>query len=103
MSKVLKSTENAATKDEYEDLKNKLSEGKVETEKLENKLADLKKQISEEKKGQLEAEKEHADLKKKFTILETIMEEQKEVKCFSYCLFPLKIPVHVLHSAMVLR
>ncbi|XP_060581803.1 uncharacterized protein LOC132738336 [Ruditapes philippinarum] len=78
MSKVLKSTENAATKEEYEDLKNKLSEGKVETEKLENKLANLEKQISEEQKGQLEAEKEHAYLKKKFTILETIMEEQKE-------------------------
>ncbi|XP_060597339.1 uncharacterized protein LOC132751210 [Ruditapes philippinarum] len=78
MSKVLKSTENAATKEEYEDLKSKLSEGKVETEKLENKLANLEKQISEEKKGQLEAEKEHADLKKKFTILETIMEEQKQ-------------------------
>jgi predicted nucleic acid-binding Zn-ribbon protein len=103
MSKVLKSTENAATKGEYEDLNNKLSEGKVETEKLEYKLANLEKQVSEEKKGQLEAEKEHADLKKKFNILETIMKEQKEVKCFSYCLFPLKIPVHVLHSAMVLR
>ncbi|XP_060563140.1 uncharacterized protein LOC132722633 [Ruditapes philippinarum] len=76
MATVLKSTENAATKEEYEDLKNKLSEGKVETE---NKLADLEKQISEEKKGQLEAEKEYADLKKKLTVLETIMKEQKEL------------------------
>jgi predicted nucleic acid-binding Zn-ribbon protein len=95
MAKVLESTANAATKEEYEDLKNKLSEGKVETEKLENKLAVLEKQMFQEKKGQLEAEKEHADLKQKFTVLETIMKEQKEVKCFNHRLFPLNIPVHI--------
>ncbi|XP_060590980.1 kinesin-like protein KIF20B isoform X1 [Ruditapes philippinarum] len=93
MAKVLKSTENAATKseEEYEDLKNKLTE--------------LKAQMSE-------AEKKHLELKNKFTVLET---EQKEVECVSIvccqliyrlpymliqlymhnCLFMVNIPFHV--------
>jgi predicted nucleic acid-binding Zn-ribbon protein len=93
MAKVLKSTENAATKseEEYEDLKNKLTE--------------LKAQMSE-------AEKKHLELKNKFTVLET---EQKEVECVSIvccqliyrlpymliqlymhnCLFIVNIPFHV--------
>ncbi|XP_060590981.1 kinesin-like protein KIF20B isoform X2 [Ruditapes philippinarum] len=59
MAKVLKSTENAATKseEEYEDLKNKLTE--------------LKAQMSE-------AEKKHLELKNKFTVLET--EQKEEIK-----------------------
>ncbi|XP_060558715.1 uncharacterized protein LOC132718998 [Ruditapes philippinarum] len=59
MAKVLKSTENAATKseEEYEDLKNKLTELKAEMS---------------------EAEKERTEMKRKFTVLET--EQKEEIK-----------------------
>ncbi|XP_060551846.1 uncharacterized protein LOC132713319 [Ruditapes philippinarum] len=60
MAKVLKSTESAATKEEHDDLKNKLLEletkvSKVNDENLEN-----------------------AELKKKLGVLETLVSEQKE-------------------------
>ncbi|XP_060561469.1 uncharacterized protein LOC132721222 [Ruditapes philippinarum] len=95
MSKVLKSTENSATKDEYDDLKKKLIEletkmsdeqkGKLENEK---ELAELKKTITDLKKKLLELETkmskvndenlENAELKKKLGVLETLVSEQKE-------------------------
>jgi chromosome segregation ATPase len=103
MSKVLKSTENSATKDEYDDLKKKLKEletkmsdeqkGKLENEK---EVAELKKTITDLKKKLLELETkmskvneenlENAELKKKLGVLETLVSEQKEVKQISLCL-----------------
>ncbi|XP_060578263.1 uncharacterized protein LOC132735339 [Ruditapes philippinarum] len=111
MKKVLYSVDDAATKEEYDDLKKKFIEFKTkmseekEGEKLENEkeLSELKKTIMElesqmvqEKKEKLEMEIEHADLKKKFTVLETLVSEQKEVKqlndvCHTcICIFALK-------------
>ncbi|XP_060584309.1 uncharacterized protein CXorf38-like [Ruditapes philippinarum] len=95
MAKVLKSTESAATKEEYDDLKKKLidleakmsdeKKGKLENEK---ELAELKKTSSALKKKLLELEAkmsrendeklENAELKKKLGILETLVSEQKK-------------------------
>jgi soluble cytochrome b562 len=103
MAKVLKSTENAATKEEYDDLKKKLidleaklsdeKKGKLENEK---ELAELKKTISALKKKLLELDAkmsiekdeklENAELKKKLGVLETLVSEQKKVKQISFCL-----------------
>ncbi|XP_060574243.1 uncharacterized protein LOC132731956 [Ruditapes philippinarum] len=93
MKKVLNSIDDAATKQEYDDLKKKFIEFETKMseekdgEKLENEkeLKDLKKTITElesqmvqEKKEKLEMEIEHVDLKKKFTVLETLVAEQKK-------------------------
>jgi hypothetical protein len=101
MKKVLNSIDDAATKQEYDDLKKKFIEFETKMseekkgEKLinEKELAELKKTITElesqmvqEKKEKLEMEIEHVDLKKKFTVLETLVSEQKEVKQISFCL-----------------
>ncbi|XP_060561816.1 uncharacterized protein LOC132721516 [Ruditapes philippinarum] len=95
MAKVLKSTESAATKEEYDDLKKKLidleakmsdeKKGKLENEK---ELAELKKTSSALKKKLLELEAkmsrendeklENAELKKKLGVLETLVSEQKK-------------------------
>ncbi|XP_060574244.1 uncharacterized protein LOC132731959 [Ruditapes philippinarum] len=61
MTKMREFTENAATKDEYEELKNKVIE--------------LERQLAKEKEGQLEAGKEQ---KRKFTELEAVITEQKQ-------------------------
>jgi hypothetical protein len=65
MAKILKSTENIATKDEYEEQKTKLTE--------------LETLMSKETEGKQEAEKELVNLKKKVSVLETELFEQKEV------------------------
>ncbi|XP_060602426.1 uncharacterized protein LOC132755559 [Ruditapes philippinarum] len=92
MAKVLKSTENAATKEEYDDLKKKLidleakmsdkEEGKLENEKelaeLKKTITDLESQMCKEKKEKLEMEIEQVKLKNKLTVLETLVTEQKE-------------------------
>ncbi|XP_060605547.1 uncharacterized protein LOC132758048 [Ruditapes philippinarum] len=95
MSKVRKSTENSATKEEYDDLKKKLIEletkmsdeqkGKLENEK---EVAELKKTITDLKKKLIELETkmskvndenlENAELKKKLGVLEALVSEQKE-------------------------
>ncbi|XP_060559000.1 uncharacterized protein LOC132719252 isoform X2 [Ruditapes philippinarum] len=61
MTKMREFTENAATKEEYEELKNKLIE--------------LERQLTKEKEEQLEARKEQ---KRKFTELEAVITEQKQ-------------------------
>jgi predicted metalloendopeptidase len=68
MAKVLKSTESAATKEEHDDLKNK--------------LLDLETKVSKVNDENLE----NAELKKKLGVLETLVSEQKEVKQISFCL-----------------
>jgi soluble cytochrome b562 len=103
LSKVRKSTENSATKEEYDDLKKKLIEletkmsdeqkGKLENEK---EVAELKKTITDLKKKLIELETkmskvndenlENAELKKKLGVLEALVSEQKEVKQISSCL-----------------
>ncbi|XP_060565646.1 uncharacterized protein LOC132724722 [Ruditapes philippinarum] len=60
MAKVLKSTESAATKEEHDDLKNK--------------LLDLETKVSKVNDENLE----NAELKKKLGVLETLVSEQKE-------------------------
>ncbi|XP_060607201.1 uncharacterized protein LOC132759454 [Ruditapes philippinarum] len=60
MAKVLKSTESAATKEEHDDLKNK--------------LLDLETKVSKVNDENLE----NAELKKKLVVLETLVSEQKE-------------------------
>ncbi|XP_060567682.1 uncharacterized protein LOC132726380 [Ruditapes philippinarum] len=85
MAKVLKSTENAATKDEYDDLKKKLldletkmsdeEKGKLENEK---ELAELKKTITELEFKMTQETLEKAELKKKLTVLEILVSDQKE-------------------------
>ncbi|XP_060589027.1 uncharacterized protein CXorf38-like [Ruditapes philippinarum] len=85
MTKVLKSSENAATKEEYDDLKKKLidleakmsdeKEGKLENEK---ELEGLKKTIKELEFQMSQETLEKAELKKKFTVLEKLVSEQKE-------------------------
>ncbi|XP_060582300.1 uncharacterized protein LOC132738723 [Ruditapes philippinarum] len=92
MAKVLKSTENAATKEEYDDLKKKLidleakmsdkEEGRLENEKelaeLKKTITDLESQMCKEKKEKLEMEIEQVKLKNKLTVLDTLVKEQKE-------------------------
>ncbi|XP_060567863.1 uncharacterized protein LOC132726549 [Ruditapes philippinarum] len=85
LAKILKSTESAATKEEYDDLKKKLidleakmsgeKEGKLETEK---ELEGLKKTIKELEFQMSQETLEKAELKKKFTVLEILVSEQKE-------------------------
>ncbi|XP_060553461.1 uncharacterized protein LOC132714590 [Ruditapes philippinarum] len=85
MAKVLKSTESAATKEEYDDLKKKLidleakmsgeKEGKLEIEK---ELEGLKKTIKELEFQMSQETLEKAELKEKFTVLEILVSEQKE-------------------------
>jgi soluble cytochrome b562 len=93
MAKVLKSTESAATKEEYDDLKKKLidleakmsdeKEGKLEIEK---ELKGLKKTMKELEFQMSRETLEKAELKKKLGVLETLVSEQKEVKQMSFCL-----------------
>ncbi|XP_060595344.1 uncharacterized protein LOC132749548 [Ruditapes philippinarum] len=61
MTKMREFTENAATKEDYEELKNKFIE--------------LERQLSQEREGQLEAGKEQ---KRKFTEFEAVITEQKQ-------------------------
>ncbi|XP_060554077.1 uncharacterized protein LOC132715108 [Ruditapes philippinarum] len=61
MTKMREFTENAATKEDYEELKNKFIE--------------LERQLAQEREGQLEAGKEQ---KRKFTELEAVLTEQKQ-------------------------
>ncbi|XP_060556500.1 CAP-Gly domain-containing linker protein 1-like isoform X2 [Ruditapes philippinarum] len=85
LAKILKSTESAATKEEYDDLKKKLidleakmsgeKEGKLEIEK---ELEGLKKTIKELEFQMSQETLEKAELKKKFTVLEILVSEQKE-------------------------
>ncbi|XP_060574209.1 uncharacterized protein CXorf38-like [Ruditapes philippinarum] len=88
MAKVLKSTENAATKDEYDDLKKKLidleakmsgeKKGKLEIEKklegLKNTIKELETKMSKVNDENLE----NAELNKKLGVLETLVSEQKK-------------------------